>query len=153
MALNDLQWRPLLGVGALSGFAQIAAGVLMYAFGVYFAAWSGLVSRAVLLACIAVGTWWYVRRVLGERSTYATALVIGITITLCTALLYGTYNVISMSFVYPHFLEDMARAIPLREPPTFAMVVANNFRGFCLMGAVISAVTAIAFRRRARGRA
>jgi len=144
--------KPLLGLGLIAGLVQIAAGIAMYLSGVYFAPWSGVVSRVVLLACIVGGTGWYVRRVLGGRGTYMYALVVGLTITLCTAVLYMIYNIVTILWLYPHFLQDMARALPNGEPPTLSRVVAANFTGFCLVGAVISALTAIAFRRPARAR-
>lgn len=152
MTVNNLQWKPLLRVGAVSGLIQIAAGVVMYLGGVYFSPWSGVVSRVVLLACIVVGTRWYVRRVLGGQSMYLSALLIGMTITVCTAVLYMIYNVVTISWLYPRFLGDMARAVPGGQPPTLSSVVAANFMGFCLVGTVISALTAIAFRRRGHAR-
>jgi hypothetical protein len=50
--------------------------------------------------------------------------------------------------MYPSFLAEMAQAVRGGEPPTLGIVVAANFKGFCLAGAALSALTAIAFRRR-----
>jgi hypothetical protein len=79
---------------------------------------------------------------------------------------YVTYNIVSISFVYPHFLEDMAQAQfarrqspgldqsqarwmleSLRAQTTIGGVAANNLRAFCLVGTVLSALTAIGFRK------
>ena len=166
MTTHTLRWRPLLAAGLVSGLAQIVAGVVMYLSGVYFAAWSALVSLLLLAVGIAGGTRWYVVRVLGGRSTYLTALLVGIVIGVSTGLVYVIYNIVSISFVYPHFLEDMVQAEfarrqsagldpsrarqvldTLRARTTIGTVVANNLRAFSLFGAVLSALTAIAHRK------
>jgi hypothetical protein len=165
MVRQKIAWRPVLAAGLVSGLLQVLAGVAMYLSGVYFAAWSALVNLLLLAVCIAGGTTWYVRRVLGGRSSYLRALLVGIVITLCTGLMYATYNIVSISFVYPHFLEDMVQAAfeqrlssglehslapqvleSLRAQTTIGAVIANNLRAFLLFGMILSALTALAFR-------
>lgn len=159
--------KSLAAAGLASGLVQVVAGVAMYLSGVYFAWWSALVSLALLALCIAVATRWYVTRVLEGRSTYLTALLVGFVIAASAGLVYVTYNIVSISFVYPGFLDDMARAElarrqsvggqegqvfeSLRARTTIGMVVANNLRAFLLFGTVLSALTAIAFRKRGVG--
>ena len=138
-------WKPLVVLGFLSGLVQAVAGVVMYVSGVYFAPWSALVNLLLLLVCIAGGVRWYVTRVLGGRRTYLTGLSAGLVITMCTGLVYVTYNIVSIRFVYPNFLEDMGRA--LGERPTLSMVAANNLRGFWVWGTILSVLTALAFRK------
>jgi hypothetical protein len=58
------------------------------------------------------------------------------------------YNVVSVTFFYPGFLDSMAIAFPERDRPTLGLVVANNLRGFCLWGTILSALTALVFRTR-----
>jgi hypothetical protein len=160
-----LRWKPLLVAGIGSGLVQVAAGMTMYVLGVYFAPWSGLVSLALLAAALVLGVWWYVIHVLHRQVTYVTALLAGLAIAVATGLVYATYNVLSVSFVYPHFLEDMAEArvaarqaggldtahaaellASLRASTTLASVVASNLRAFCLFGTVVSALAALGFR-------
>ena len=160
-----LHWKPLLTAGLCSGLVQVTAGVTMYVAGVYFAPWSGLVSLALLAAAVVVGLKWYVTHVLDRRITYVAALLAGVAIAVVTGLVYVTYNVISVTLVYPHFLDDMARArfaaiqtggadpaqaadllASLRARTTLAGVVAANLRAFCFFGTAISALVAIGLR-------
>jgi hypothetical protein len=85
--------------------------------------------------------------VLGGRRTYFTALVAGVAVTVCTGLVYATYNIVSITFFYPNFLEDMAQAFARAERPTLGMVVATNLSAFCLWGTILSVLTALAFRK------
>lgn len=165
MIVHTLRWKPLLAAGLISGLMQVIAGVVMYLSGVYFAVWSGIVSLLLLAACIAAGTRWYVTRVLGGRTTYWTALLVGIVIAVVTGLVYATYNVVSISFVYPHFLEEMAQAEFARRRPgldqsqtrqvleslrartTMGTIVVNNLRAFTAAGTVLAALVAVAFRK------
>jgi hypothetical protein len=91
------------------GVAQVAAGVAMYLAGVYFFAWSIFISLLVLLLCIVLGTRWYTAHYLKGEITYAQALLVGIVISLSTGVVYAIYNVVSISFFYPHFLDDLVR--------------------------------------------
>jgi hypothetical protein len=99
----------LAGLGLLAGLVQVAAGVTMYLAGVYFASWSMLVSLAVLLGCIVLGMRWYVRG-RGEGVSYRLAVGAGAVISIGTGLVYGIYNVVSISFFYPHFLDDLVQS-------------------------------------------
>jgi hypothetical protein len=103
-------WVPLILVGLVSGLVQVATGVVLYLAGAYFEPWSLRLMVLELAACIAAGTWWYGRHVLGGRTTYWKALLVGIAISVTTGLVYITYNAVSISFVYAHFLEDMIQA-------------------------------------------
>ena len=161
--MTAFRWKPLLAAGLCSGLLQVAAGVAMYVAGVYFAPWSALVSLGLLATALVVGLRWYVTHVL-ERTTYAGALFAGVTIAVVTGLVYVVYNFISVSFLYPHFLDDMARArfavqangldparaaellASVRASTTLSGVMAANLLGFCVFGTAISALVALGFR-------
>ena len=167
MTPYTFRWTPLFAIGLVSGLIQVTLGVAMYLAGIYFAPGSLLVNLLVFAASIAVGTLWYGRHVLEGRTTYWNALLAGVVIGVCTGLVYVTYNVLSISFVYPHFLEDMVQAEfarqqalgmdrsqaaqaleSLRRETTLWRLVTGNLSGFVRFGIVLSALTAIAFRRK-----
>jgi len=102
--------RVLIGIGLLAGIAQAAAGVAMYLAGVYFAPWSMLVTLFLLLLCIVVGTRWYRDHYLNGEMTYLQALSVGIAISVCTGLVYAVYNMVSILWLYPNFLDEVVRA-------------------------------------------
>ena len=165
MTAYPLRWAPLFVVGLVSGLAQVIAGVIMYLSGVYFEPWSLWVIIAELAAGIAVGNWWYGRHVLGGRTTYWKALLIGVVISVSTGLVYITYNIVSISFVYPHFLEDMVQAQfarasvgmdaaraaqlldSLRAEITLRTLVTGNLRGASTVGTLLSILISVAFRK------
>jgi hypothetical protein len=167
MTPYNFEWKPLVVLGLASGLLQIALGIVLWLSGAYFAPWSGPLSLVMLAACVAAGIWWYVSRVLGGRSTYLTALTVGLVIAVSTGLLYVTYNVVSVTALYSGFLEEMARArfaslypsglnepdasqalATLRAQTTLGTVVGSNLRAFCLFGTIFSALAAIPFRAR-----
>ena len=171
MTTYTTRWLPLVVIGLVSGLIQVTAGITMYLSGVYFAPSSMLVSMLALAACIAFGTRWYGRHVLEGRTTYWSALLVGAVIGLCTGLVYVTYNIVSVSFFYPHFLQDMVQAEfarqqalgmdasqamqvleSLRRETTLRMIVVNNLWTLTRFGIILSAVTAIAFRRKKQTR-
>jgi glucan phosphoethanolaminetransferase (alkaline phosphatase superfamily) len=110
MALKGLKgfnWKILITIGLLAGLIQVATGVAMYLAGIYFVSWSIFVSVLVLLLCIVFGTRWYRDSTLKGQITYRQALIIGIVISVSTGIVYAIYNIISISFFYPRFLEDL----------------------------------------------
>ena len=109
MTLRDFNWKALVLVGLVAGLAQVAAGVMMYLAGVYFASWSFLASLLLLLLCLVFGTRWYAARHLKQEITYGQALIVGIVISVSTGIVYAIYNIISISFFYPQFLDEVAR--------------------------------------------
>ncbi|RPJ82182.1 MAG: DUF4199 domain-containing protein [Acidobacteria bacterium] len=160
--MTAVQWRALALAGLVAGLVQVAAGVTMYLAGVYFAPWSALVNLVVLAACIVAGNVWSRTHVFEGRTTYLRALLVGVVIAVSTGLVYITYNVVSVSFVHPHFLEDMVQARfaarqamaldpsgasqalhSLRAETTLGLIVANNFRFLCVTGTVLSALIAV----------
>jgi hypothetical protein len=169
MGGRDIAWRRILTAGVLSGVVQVSAGVIMYLAGVYFSPWSGTLSLLVLTLCLVVGLQWY-----GHTSVspvpYWLAVTVGLTMVVVTAVTYVTYNVISVSFVYPHFLEDMTQARfaalsrtqagttqaraqlfeTLRAQATLRAVVSSNFRFLTTMGGVSAALLAMMFPRSQR---
>lgn len=116
MPLKDFNWKILIAVGLLAGLVQVATGVAMYVMGVYFVFWSLFVSLFVLLCCIVFGIRWYRDSVLKGQMSYGQALVAGVAISVCTGIVYAIYNLISISFFYPHFLDDMINASLARMP-------------------------------------
>jgi hypothetical protein len=169
MTVHGFRWRPLVAIGLVSGLIEVTIGVALYLTGVYFAPGSLVFVLLVLAACIAFGTRWYARHVLDGRTTYWSAMLVGLVIGVCTGLVYVTYNVVSISFVYPGFLEDMVQAEfarqktlgmnpseaaqtleSLRREMTLWRLIAENLSGFVRFGIVLSAFTAIAFRRKSK---
>ena len=102
--------KALVGVGVLAGLIQVAAGVAMYLAGVYFVPASMFVSAFLLLLCIVVGTKWYAAQYLNGKITYLQALSVGVVISVATGVIYALYNLITISWFYPNFLDDLVRA-------------------------------------------
>ena len=151
MTIQTLQWKRLAAASLASGLAQIVAGVALYLSGHYFAAWSGLVSLIVLAAGVAFGVRWYLNHAPGGSATYLTAWLAGVIISVLTAILYVIYNVISISYIYPDFFGQMARALgpdAMPPQPTLSSVVVSNLIGLSVRGAVVSALVAMAFRNK-----
>jgi len=134
----------------------------MYLAGVYFAPWSMAVSVGVLFLCIVVGTSWYTARVLNSAITYPQAVLVGMTISVCTGLVYACYNVMTISFFYPHFLDEVVRARlaetgPQQSPGAFAAMRAQvsatgiaipNLVRLSVFGTVLSLVTSLFLKRK-----
>jgi hypothetical protein len=146
--------RPaLIGLGLAAGATQALAGVAMYLGGVYFASWSMLVSLLVLELCIVVGTRWYKARHLNGVITYGQAAGAGITISLLTGVVYAIYNLVSIAFFYPNFLDEMARAgLPAGVSPgqesvraglTAPMIAMGNLIRLSIFGSILSLITAM----------
>ena len=168
MNSSPIRWAPLVVVGLTCGLVQVAVGVILYLSGVYFEPWSLRLIIALLAVSIVAGNWWYGKHVLGGRTTYWKALVVGIVISVSMALVYITYNAISISFVYPHFLEDMVQAEfarasagmdpsqaarlldSLRAEVTLRNLVVGNFTSACRIGTFLSVLIAFAFLQRSR---
>jgi hypothetical protein len=155
--------RTLLGLGVTAGIAQVCAGVVMYLAGVYFAPWSMGVSLLVLLLCIVVGTRWYTTHCLNGEITYRQAFGVGVVISISTGLIYAIYNLISISWFYPNFLDNMVRAriaqtsphqqaaesfATLRSQITAPRIAVSNFIRLSIMGSILSLVTASFLKRR-----
>jgi hypothetical protein len=155
--------KVLLGIGVMAGIAQVFAGVVMYLAGVYFAPWSMGVSLLVLLLCIVVGTRWYTTHCLNDEITYVQALGVGIVISVSTGLVYAIYNLISISWFYPDFLDNMVRARiaqtsahqqsaesfgTLRSQITAPKIAIANFIRLSIMGSILSLVTALFLKRK-----
>jgi hypothetical protein len=109
VSLRNLNWKVLFSIGLVAGLLQVIAGVAMYVAGVYFSSWSMLISIGVLLLCIIIGIQWYKKHYLGGKSTYTQALITGLIISISTGVTYAVYNIISISFFYPNFLDEMTR--------------------------------------------
>jgi hypothetical protein len=154
--------KAVLAAGLLAGAAQVVAGVLMYVSGVYFARWSILVSIAVLLTGIVAGTRWYARRSPAEEITYAKALGLGIAISVSTGFVYAIYNMVSISFFYPHFVDEIiqarvARAVAQGQSPeslaamraqvTATGIAISNFVRLSVVGSFLSLLCALLTKR------
>ena len=142
--MRKLRWKLLLEIGLIAGIVQALAGVVMYVAGVYFAAWSMLVSGGILVLCIVLGTRWYRDNVLGGTMTYSQALIIGIVISISTGIIYALYNVISISFLYPNFLDDTIRAGA--RDATLPKIAVGNLIRLSIGGAILSIITSIILR-------
>lgn len=173
MTAYPFRWAPLVGVGLVCGLVQVTVGVVLYLTGVYFEPWSLRIMMVLLAGCIAAGTAWYGKHVLGGQTTYWKALLVGVVISASMGLMYVTYNAVSITFLYPHFLEDMVQAEfarasvgmepgraaqlidSLRAELTLRNVVVGNLTAVCRLGTVYSIIISVGFmkrwRRAARG--
>ena len=163
MAFREWNLPTLIKVGLIAGLAQVVAGVAMYLSGVYFAPWSSFISLFVLLLCIVIGTRWYRAKCLNDKITYAQALLVGIVISVSTGLIYAIYNMISISFFYPQFLDEVARLRMAHEaargqsPESFASLRAGvsalgiavpNLIRLSIVGSFFSLLTSLFLKRR-----
>jgi ethanolamine transporter EutH len=166
--MKRLNWKVILVLGLVAGIIQAFAGVVMYVAGVYFSAWSMLVTAVVLILCIVVGTRWYRNNMLGGTLTYSQALVIGVVISVSTGIVYALYNVVSISFFYPNFLTDMIQdgvariqssglsseqtselVAAMKRDATIPKIALGNLIRLSIIGAILSTIIAIVLRRKA----
>jgi len=168
MTAYQLRWAPLVKVGLTAGLANVTVGVVLYLSGVYFQPWALLLMTLLLPLYIAAGNWWYGKHVLRGETTYPRALLVGIVISVMTGLIYVAYNVISITFVYGHFLEDMIQAEyvrasagmgapgaahlldTLRAEVTLGSLVVGNLMAVCRLGTGFSVLIALGFLKRWR---
>lgn len=165
--MKKLNWKVVFVIGLAAGILQALAGVVMYVAGVYFAAWSMLVSGLVLLLCIILGTRWYRNNMLGGSMTYGQALILGIVISVSTGVIYALYNVISISFIYPNFLDDMIRngvariqqsglnseqtseaVASMKRNATVPILALGNLMRLSIVGTAFSTITSLILRRK-----
>ena len=155
--------KALIGVGVFAGVVQALAGVAMYLAGVYFAPWSMGVTVLLHLVCIVVGTKWYAANYLDGKITYLQALKVGIAISVSTGLLYAVYNLVSISWFYPNFLDELVRArmgqgvAPQQNTESFASMRAevsaggiaiSNLIRLSVFGSFLSLLTSLFLKRR-----
>lgn len=160
--MKTFNWKALMTIGLVAGLVQVAAGVAMYLAGVYFASWSMLVSLLVLLVCIGLGTRSYAAKHLNGEITYLQALVVGVAVSVSTGLIYAIYNLISISFFYPHFLDDLVRVIAARSPAsqqtpeaiallrskiTAIQIAVPNLIRLSVFGSILSLFTSLILRK------
>jgi hypothetical protein len=148
MPAYPIRWAPLVAIGLACGLVQVAVGVVLYLSGVYFEPWSLRVMMVLLAGCIVAGNWWYGKRVLAGHTTYWKALLVGIVISVLMGLMYISYNAVSISFVYAHFLEDMvqaefARASMGMEPARAAQLLDSLRAEFTLRNLVVGNLTSV----------
>ena len=164
--MQKLRWKVLLVIGVVAGIVQALAGVVMYVAGVYFAAWSMLVSGVVLVLGIVVGTRWYRDNTLGGTISYSQALIAGIVISISTGIIYALYNVITIGLIYPNFLDDMVRegvsriqasgltsqetaelVASMKRNATVPKIAVGNLIRLSIGGTVLSMIISIFLRR------
>jgi hypothetical protein len=162
-----LRWDLILRAGAIAGLVEVAAGIAMYLGGVYFAPWSGIASLLVLAVSIAAAQKWYALRTAPAPMGYAAAFFVGGTVAAITAIIYVIYNFVSVSFLYPHFIEQMVDArfrqqrLPgmdqaqanelldrLRAETTLRAIAVGNFLFLTVRGTAFAALLAAFTRRR-----
>ena len=163
MALKVFNWKILIAIGLVAGLIQVALGVAMYMAGVYFVSWSIFPSLFVLLLCIVFGTRWYRDSVLKGHITYGQALIVGIVISVSTGVVYAIYNIVSISFIYPHFLEDLISVnlarVPasqrtpefsaaMRESVTANTIALSNLIRLSVIGTMISVFASLILKKR-----
>lgn len=148
MALKDFNWKTLLTVGLLAGLIQVAAGVVMYLAGIYFVSWSFLVSLLVLLLCIVLGIRWYRDSVLKGQITFGQALIVGIVISVSTGIVYAIYNVISISFIYTGFLEELISLNGGSARITANTIALANLIRLSVLGTLLSVFASLILKKR-----
>jgi hypothetical protein len=142
-----------LRAGLASGAAQIAAGVAMYLAGVYFSRWSMAVSLAVLLVCVAASIH------AARPARFADALLTGAVVSVCTGVMYAIYNLVTITWLYPDFLGQMAAAWreasgdprtveAIRDTLSAPRVAIPNLVRLSLFGTVLSLPVALLATRR-----
>lgn len=155
--------KVLIGIGLIAGAVQAAAGVAMYLTGVYFAPWSMIASLLLLLVCIVVGTSWYRANYLSGEMTYWQALCVGIVISICTGVVYAIYNMVSITWLYPHFLDEVVRArmahtavqqqgtdsfASMRAGVSASGIAISNLIRLSVAGSVLSLLASLFLKRR-----
>jgi Protein of unknown function (DUF4199) len=155
--------KALIGIGLTAGVAQVVAGISMYLAGVYFAPWSIVVSLAVLLLSIVVGTRWYTAHCLNGEITYMQAVGVGIVVSVSTGVVYAVYNIVSISFFYPHFLDELVQLriayavahqlahqsfTALRAEVTAPAIAIPNFIRLSVAGTLLSLLSSLFLKRR-----
>jgi hypothetical protein len=155
--------KVLIGIGLIAGVAQAGAGVAMYLAGLYFAPGSMIVSLLLLLVCIVVGTSWYRGHYLNGEMTYLQALSVGIVISVCTGVVYAVYNMVSITWFYPHFLDEVVRArmaqtgvlqqgtdslVSMRANVSASGIAISNLIRLSVAGTVLSLLCSLFLKRR-----
>ena len=110
MKQNILKWKPLLSVCIISGLIQVIVGVIMYLAGFYFHPLSSIVSIVVVILCLILGLLWYRNNHMNGEGSYSQILIVGVFISISIGIIYALYNIISINFFYPHFMEDLINA-------------------------------------------
>jgi len=170
MTTTWIEWAPLVKVGLVAGLVQVVTGIVLYLSGVYFEPWSLRLIMLLTVVSIGAGNWWYGKHVLNGQTTYFRALLVGVVISVLIAAVYVTYNLVSVSLIYPHFLEDMVQAQfdrtsagldpaqvaqslgSLRAEATLRNLAVGNFVSACRFGTLASTVVALGFLTRWRRR-
>lgn len=156
--------KALVGIGVLAGIAQVIAGVIMYLAGVYFAPWSMFVSLILLLVCIVVGTRWYRDHCLNGAISYWQAVGVGVAISVSTGVVYAVYNLVSITWFYPNFLDEVVRArmatpmganeqgansfASMRAEVSAAGIAIPNLIRLTVIGSILSLVSSVFLKRR-----
>ena len=156
MNSDNPKFGSLLLIGLVAGLIQVAAGVVMYVAGFYFAAWSMLVSVLVLLLCIVAGTKFYRDKHTFGAFTYGQAFLAGAVISIVTGVVYAIYNLVSINFFYPNFLDEVARTYAaagtfpvetIRASLSPIMIAVPNLIRLSVIGIIISAIVALFLKR------
>ena len=154
--LRDFKWKTIIAIGLFAGLIQVATGVAMYLAGIYFVPWSIFVSLFVLLLSIVFGTLWYRASALNGQISFGQALIVGIVISVSTGIVYAVYNIISISFFYPNFLEDMisgslapaSRRAAMRESVTANTIAASNLIRLSVLGTILSVFASFLLKKK-----
>ena len=133
----------------------------MYLAGVYFVPASMFVSAFLLLLCIVVGTKWYATHYLNGKITYLQALSVGVVISVATGFLYALYNLITITWFYPNFLDDLVRArmahpaiagtpsfTDMRAEVSALGVAVPNLIRLSIFGSILSLLTSLFLKRK-----
>jgi hypothetical protein len=167
MNIQTLHWKKLVVLGLTAGGLQVAAGVIMYLEGLYFIQGSFFISLAVLLSCIVTESRWYRNSILHGEINFVTSFLVCAFIGVSTGVMYALYNVISISFFYPHFLEDWVRSQTayiqasgldsdqtkamietIKKNTTMPRIALSNLISLSTWGIIMSLVTSLILRKK-----
>ena len=155
--MDSRRWNlnALVVVALVAGLIQVAAGVLMYLAGFYFSPWSMLVTGIVLVLCMVFGVKWYRDKHTGDFG-YLQAFLTGVAISIGTGIVYAIYNLISINFFYPNFLDEVARVYAATGAFPYETIRANlspltiavpNMIRLSVGGIILSAIAALFLKR------
>jgi len=97
------------------------------------------------------------------RDDYLQALTVGIAISVCTGLVYAVYNMVSISGLYPNFLDEVVRArmaqtgvqqqstesfAAMRAEVSAAGIAIGNLIRLSIVGSLLSLLSSLFLKRR-----
>lgn len=105
--------KRILVYGLTAGLIQVLCGIIMYYAGIYFKSWSILISAAVLVVFIYATIKDYSAK--SGISAYWKLVIPGTVVGLLCGVIYSIYNLISIKYFYPEFIDEAISALFLKR--------------------------------------